>query len=100
MLPKAASSASCCQEKHHFLVHIDMLCRFPFFNAICRGQFMEAHTRNIDLPKEKPEFFSCVLEFLCKTNTARASAAKLKVACGSLRVPAIATVAEMARIAS
>jgi hypothetical protein len=61
---------------------------------------MEAHTRRIDLPEEKPEIFSCVLEFLCKTNTARASTAKLKVACGSLRAPAMATVAQTARIAS
>lgn len=38
----------------------------PFFEAACRGQFVEAHNRRIDLPDEIPEVFSCLLEFLYK----------------------------------
>lgn len=36
----------------------------PFFAAACRGQFLEAGSKRIDLPDEEPEIFSCVLEYL------------------------------------
>ena len=38
----------------------------PYFAAACRGAFLEAHSRRIDLPDEEPEIFSCVLEYLYK----------------------------------
>lgn len=36
----------------------------PFFAAACRGQYLEAGSKRIDLPDEEPEIFSCVLEYL------------------------------------
>ena len=38
----------------------------PFFAAACRGQFLEAHSKRIDLPEDEAEIFSCVLEYLYK----------------------------------
>ena len=38
----------------------------PFFAGICRGQFLASSTKRISLPKELPEVFSSVLEFLYK----------------------------------
>lgn len=49
-----------------FAAHADVLALSPFFAAACRGQFLEAHTRRIDLPDESPEIFSSVLEYLYK----------------------------------
>jgi hypothetical protein len=43
-----------------------VLCHSPFFAAALRGQFLEAHSRRIDLPDEAPEIFSSVLEYLYK----------------------------------
>ena len=53
-------------EARLFAAHADVLCHSPFFAAALRGQFLEAHTRRIDLPDEAPEIFSSVLEYLYK----------------------------------
>jgi len=51
-------------EQRLFAAHEDVLCLSPFFAAACRGQFLEAHAKRIDLPDEEPEIFSSVLEDL------------------------------------
>lgn len=38
----------------------------PFFAAACRGKFIEAESKRIELPDEEPEIFSCILEYLYK----------------------------------
>jgi hypothetical protein len=38
----------------------------PFFAAACRGKFLEAESKRIELPDEEPEIFSCILEYLYK----------------------------------
>lgn len=38
----------------------------PFFTAALRGQFLESHSKRINLPEEIPEIFSSVLEYLYK----------------------------------
>lgn len=43
-----------------------MLCHSPFFQAACRGQFLESANKRILLPDEEPEIFSSVLEYLYK----------------------------------
>jgi len=53
-------------EQRLFAAHEDVLCLSPFFQAACRGQFLEAHTKRINLPDEDPEVFSSVLEYLYK----------------------------------
>lgn len=53
-------------EQRLFAAHEDVLSMSPFFAAACRGQFLEAHSKRIDLPDEEPEIFSSVLEFLYK----------------------------------
>ena len=52
------------REGRLFAAHEDVLSLSPFFAAACRGQFLEAESKRIDLPDEEPEIFSCVLEYL------------------------------------
>lgn len=52
------------KEGRLFAAHEDVLSLSPFFAALCRGQFLEAQSKRIDLPDEEPEIFSCVLEYL------------------------------------
>jgi hypothetical protein len=52
------------REGRLFAAHEDVLSLSPFFAALCRGQFLEAQSKRIDLPDEEPEIFSCVLEYL------------------------------------
>jgi hypothetical protein len=54
------------REGRLFAAHEDVLSMSPFFAAACRGQFLEAQSKRIDLPDEEPEIFSCVLEYLYK----------------------------------
>ncbi|KAI9821397.1 MAG: hypothetical protein M1832_003404 [Thelocarpon impressellum] len=54
------------REQRLFAAHEDVLSLSPFFAAACRGQFLEAHSKRIELPDEEPEIFSCVLEYLYK----------------------------------
>jgi hypothetical protein len=53
-------------EQRLFAAHEDVLCMSPFFAACCRGQFLESHSKRINLPEEQPEILSCVLEYLYK----------------------------------
>ncbi|KAL1981277.1 hypothetical protein VTN96DRAFT_2823 [Rasamsonia emersonii] len=53
-------------ERRLFAAHEDVLSRSPFFEAALKGQFLEAGTKQVDLPDEEPEILSCVLEFLYK----------------------------------
>ena len=53
-------------EQRLFAAHEDVLCHSPFFQAACRGQFLEATNKRISLPDEEPEIFSSVLEYLYK----------------------------------
>ncbi|RDL42440.1 Uncharacterized protein BP5553_02419 [Venustampulla echinocandica] len=54
------------REQRLFAAHEDVLCISPFFQAACRGQFMEAPNKRVSLPDEEPEIFSSVLEYLYK----------------------------------
>jgi hypothetical protein len=54
------------KEGRLFAAHEDVLSLSPFFAAACRGQFLGAQSKRIDLPDEEPEIFSCVLEYLYK----------------------------------
>jgi len=54
------------KEGRLFAAHEDVLAASPYFAAACRGQFLEAQSKRIDLPDEEPEIFSCVLEYLYK----------------------------------
>lgn len=54
------------REQRLFAAHEDVLCISPFFQAACRGQFLEATNKRISLPDEEPEIFSSVLEYLYK----------------------------------
>ncbi|KAH7310559.1 BTB/POZ fold domain-containing protein [Stachybotrys elegans] len=49
-----------------FAAHEDVLRQSPFFEAACRGNFLDAQSRRIALPDEEPEVFSAVLEYLYK----------------------------------
>ncbi|KAL2007833.1 hypothetical protein VTN00DRAFT_7815 [Thermoascus crustaceus] len=53
-------------EQRLFAAHEDILCVSPFFASCCRSQFLEPHSKRIDLPDEQPEVLSCVLEYLYK----------------------------------
>ncbi|KAL1989494.1 hypothetical protein VTN49DRAFT_6691 [Thermomyces lanuginosus] len=53
-------------EQRLFAAHEDVLSRSPFFEAVLKGQFLEAGPKQVDLPDEEPEIISCVLEFLYK----------------------------------
>jgi hypothetical protein len=54
------------REGRLFAAHEDVLCQSPFFEAACRGRFLEAQSKRISLPDEEPEVFSAVLEYLYK----------------------------------
>ncbi|KAH8700552.1 hypothetical protein BGW36DRAFT_293073 [Talaromyces proteolyticus] len=54
------------KEQRLFAAHEHVLCMSPFFAACCRGQFLEPHNKQINLPDEQPEILSCILEFLYK----------------------------------
>jgi hypothetical protein len=54
------------REQRLFAAHEDVLCHSPFFQAACRGQFMESASKRISLPDEEPEIFSSILEYLYK----------------------------------
>ncbi|EPE30761.1 POZ [Glarea lozoyensis ATCC 20868] len=54
------------REQRLFAAHEDVLCHSPFFQAACRGQFLEATNKRVTLPDEEPEIFSSVLEYLYK----------------------------------
>ncbi|KEY72349.1 hypothetical protein S40285_02366 [Stachybotrys chlorohalonatus IBT 40285] len=49
-----------------FAAHEDVLRQSPFFEAACRGNFLDAQSRRISIPDEEPEVFSAVLEYLYK----------------------------------
>ena len=53
-------------EQRLFAGHEDVLCQSPFFQAACRGQFLESNAKRINLPEEQPEILSSVLEYLYK----------------------------------
>ena len=53
-------------EQRLFAAHEDVLTLSPFFSACLKGQFLEAHSKRIDLPDEQPEILSSVLEYLYK----------------------------------
>lgn len=52
------------KEGRLFAAHEDVLCLSPFFAAVCRGKFLDAQSKRIELPDEEPEIFSCILEYL------------------------------------
>lgn len=52
------------KEGRLFAAHEDVLCLSPFFAAVCRGKFLNAQSKRIELPDEEPEIFSCILEYL------------------------------------
>ncbi|CAG8948887.1 hypothetical protein HYFRA_00002011 [Hymenoscyphus fraxineus] len=54
------------REQRLFAAHEDVLCHSPFFQATCRGQYMETANKRIALPDEQPEIFSSILEYLYK----------------------------------
>lgn len=53
-------------EQRLFAGHEHILSRSPYFQAACKGQFLESQARRIDLPDEQPEILSVVLEYLYK----------------------------------
>jgi len=54
------------EEGRLFAAHEDVLCQSPFFEVLCRGQYLEVQSKRIALPEEEPEVFSAVLEYLYK----------------------------------
>lgn len=54
------------REGRLFAAHEDVLCQSPFFEAACRGQYLDAQSKRISIPDEEPEVFSAVLEYLYK----------------------------------
>lgn len=53
-------------DQRLFAGHEEVLCRSPYFEAACKGQFFENNARRINLPDEQPEILSAVLEYLYK----------------------------------
>lgn len=53
-------------EQRLFAGHEDVLCRSPFFQAACKGQFFESQSKRVNLPEESAEVLSSVLEYLYK----------------------------------
>ena len=49
-----------------FAGHEDILCRSPYFESACRGQYYDNQSRKITIPDESPEVLSAVLEYLYK----------------------------------
>ncbi|PCH02979.1 BTB/POZ [Penicillium occitanis (nom. inval.)] len=54
------------RDQRLFAAHEDVLSLSPFFAACCRGQFLQAHNKQISLPDEQPEVLSSILEYLYK----------------------------------
>jgi len=54
------------REGRLFAAHEDILRQSPFFEATCRGNFLDMQGRRISLPDEEPEVFSAILEYLYK----------------------------------
>ncbi|KAI0380554.1 hypothetical protein F5Y04DRAFT_281579 [Hypomontagnella monticulosa] len=54
------------REARLFAAHEEVLCQSPFFERVCRDQYLEAQSKRISLPDEEPEIFSAVLEYLYK----------------------------------
>ncbi|KAK5996769.1 hypothetical protein PT974_02110 [Cladobotryum mycophilum] len=54
------------REGRLFAAHEDILRQSPFFEAACRGNFLDMQGRRISLPDEEPEVFSAILEYLYK----------------------------------
>ncbi|KAI1467689.1 uncharacterized protein F4812DRAFT_430506 [Daldinia caldariorum] len=54
------------REARLFAAHEEVLCQSPFFERVCRDQYLEAQNKRISLPDEEPEIFSAVLEYLYK----------------------------------
>lgn len=54
------------KDQRLFAAHEDVLSLSPFFAACCRGQFLQAHNKQISLPDEQPEVLSSILEYLYK----------------------------------
>jgi hypothetical protein len=53
-------------DQRLFAAHKEILCRSSYFQAACRDQFFDSHTRKITIPDEAPEILSSVLEYLYK----------------------------------
>ncbi|KAI1365519.1 hypothetical protein F5Y08DRAFT_174794 [Xylaria arbuscula] len=53
-------------EGRLFAAHEEVLCQSPFFERVCRDQYLDAQNKRISLPDEEPEIFSAVLEYLYK----------------------------------
>ncbi|KAI1820052.1 hypothetical protein F4861DRAFT_543330 [Xylaria intraflava] len=53
-------------EGRLFAAHEEVLCQSPFFERVCRDQYLGAQSKRISLPDEEPEVFSAVLEYLYK----------------------------------
>lgn len=51
-----------------FAAHEDILSVSPYFATACKGQFLISgnNERQLSLPDEEPEVFSCILEYLYK----------------------------------
>jgi len=54
------------RSRRLFAAHEDVLVLSPFFQAALKGLFVEAKTKQVELPEEEPEVFSSVLEYLYK----------------------------------
>ncbi|KAI1437225.1 hypothetical protein GGR50DRAFT_646810 [Xylaria sp. CBS 124048] len=54
------------EEGRLFAAHEDVLCQSPFFERICRDQYLGPQSKRISLLDEEPEIFSAVLEYLYK----------------------------------
>ncbi|EPS30125.1 hypothetical protein PDE_05075 [Penicillium oxalicum 114-2] len=54
------------KDKRTFAAHEDVLTVSPLFYDYLRDQSPESGTKQLDLPEEEPEIFSCILEFLYK----------------------------------
>ncbi|KAL3472910.1 hypothetical protein BJX99DRAFT_207088 [Aspergillus californicus] len=57
-------------EKRLFAAHMEIICVSPFFATACnRAQSLDpSHGRRITLPEEQPEVFSCILEYLYRSD--------------------------------
>ncbi|KAF2998337.1 hypothetical protein G7054_g2628 [Neopestalotiopsis clavispora] len=54
------------REGRLFAAHEEVLCQSPFFERVCRDQYLDAQSKRISIPDEEPEVFSAVLEYLYK----------------------------------
>ncbi|SMQ45546.1 unnamed protein product [Zymoseptoria tritici ST99CH_3D7] len=53
-------------EQRLFAAHEDVLSKSEFFAEACRAQFFSSAGKRIELPRETPEVFSAILEYLYK----------------------------------